>query len=565
MNQPCLTGPTIPTARHASPVPALAPPLTPLPVRSLARRTVLAAGAFAALTSCSSPDAPAAGPSGASASGPSRSTAGSPGPAVTPSASGGSAPADWPALGRGLDGTLVRPGDSAYDTARRLYNTRFDSQRPAAVAYVRHEDDIRECLAFARTSGTPVAIRSGGHSYAGLSAGTGRLVVDVSALSGVDPDGTVGAGARLGDIYRSLGAHGLTVPGGSCATVGISGLTLGGGHGVASRAYGLTCDNLTSATLVTADGRTLTADATRNKDLFWALRGGGNGSFGVVTRLGFRTSPAPQTVVCNLSWPWSRAGAVLAAWQEWGPDQPDEIWSSLHFDAGADGADPTVSLAVFSLGTYGDLQNAVDRLADRVGSSASTVSLRRRGYEEAMLAYAGCAGLTADQCHLPGTAPGRKAQGVLGRETYAAASDFFNQSLPPEGVRSLTGRVEAFTRLSAGEGAKGSVILTALGGAVNRVARDATAFVHRDSRMLAQYIAAWSPGAPGTSATTAQGWLKSIHAAMGPHASGEAYQNYTDPTLTDWRRAYFGSSADRLEKLREQYDPEKLFAGPQTP
>ncbi|WP_328720804.1 FAD-binding oxidoreductase [Streptomyces sp. NBC_00247] len=556
MNQQHPADPAIPPARRASPA----------PVPSLARRAVLAAGASAALTACSSPDAPAAGPSAASPSGVPRPATGSPGPPTnTPAASADSAPADWPALGRSLDGTLVRPGDSAYDTARRLYNTRFDTQRPAAVAYVRHEDDIRECLAFARATGTPVAIRSGGHSYAGLSAGTGRLVVDVSAIESVDRDGTIGAGARLGDIYRSLGAHGLTIPGGSCATVGISGLTLGGGHGVASRAYGLTCDNLTSATLVTADGRTLTADATRHKDLFWALRGGGNGSFGVVTRLRFRTSPAPRTVVCNLGWPWSRAGAVLAAWQEWGPDQPDEIWSSLHFEAGTDGADPTVSLAAFSLGTYGDLQNAVDRLADRAGASASTVSLRRRGYEEAMLAYAGCSGLTADQCHLPGTTPGRTARGALGRETYAAASDFFTRSLPPEGLRTLTGRVEAFTRQPAGEGAKGSVILTALGGAVNRVARDATAFVHRDSRMLAQYLASWSPDASGTSATAAQGWLKSIHTAMGPHASGEAYQNYTDPTLTDWRRAYFGPSADRLGKLRDQYDPERLFAGPQTP
>ncbi|MGW2842634.1 FAD-binding oxidoreductase [Streptomyces sp. NPDC001493] len=553
-----------PAPRHPNPVPAPAalPP---------ARRTVLAAGALAALTSaaasCSAPgaDSPGADASGTGRPGVPRPATGSPTPTRSPAASAGGAPADWQALGRGLDGTLVRPEDSPYDTARRLYNTRFDTQRPAAVAYVRHEDDIRACLAFARTTGTPVAIRSGGHSYAGLSGGTGRLVVDVSALSGVEADGTIGAGARLGDIYRGLGAHGLTVPGGSCATVGISGLTLGGGHGVASRAYGLTCDNLTSATLVTADGRTLTADAGQNQDLFWGLRGGGNGTFGVVTRLHFRTSPAPQTVVCNLGWPWSRAGAVLAAWQEWGPDQPDEIWSSLHFEAGADGADPTVSLAAFSLGTYGDLQNAVDRLADRAGSPASTVSLRRRGYEDAMLAYAGCAGLTADQCHLPGTTPGRTARGVLGRETYAAASDFFTRSLPPEGLRALTGGVEAFGRRSVGEGGKGSVILTALGGAVNRVARDATAFVHRDSRMLAQYIAAWSPDSPGSSATRAQGWLKDIHAAMAPHASGEAYQNYSDPTLTDWRRAYFGSSADRLGRLRDRYDPEGLFAGPQTP
>ncbi|WEH41032.1 FAD-binding oxidoreductase [Streptomyces sp. AM 2-1-1] len=568
MNQPRPPRPVVPPARTV-PAPETAtrrPTAPPSAASPSARRTVLVAGALAALASaaasCSAPGDPDDGRPGAprpSAASPRPRTTGSPGPAATPT---GGAPADWPALGRSLDGSLVRPDDAAYATARRVYNTRFDTQRPAAVAYVRHEDDIRECLAFARRTGTPVAIRSGGHSYTGRSGGDGRLVVDVSALSGVDRDGTIGAGARLGDVYRGLGAHGLTIPGGSCATVGISGLTLGGGHGVASRAYGLTCDSLTSATLVTADGATLTADTVRNQDLFWALRGGGNGGFGVVTRLRFRTSPAPRTVVCDLSWPWSRAGAVLAAWQEWGPDQPDEIWSSLHLSARPGGAEPTVTLSAFSLGTYGDLQNAVDRLADRAGSSASTVSLRRRGYEEAMLLYAGCAGLTAEECHLPGTTPGRTARGALGRETYAAASDFFSRSLPPEGIRALTGRAEAFSRLAGAGGSEGSVILTALGGAVNRVARDATAFVHRDSRMLAQYLASWPPNTAGS---VAQGWLKNTHAAMRPHASGEAYQNYADPTLTDWRHAYFGTSADRLGKLRGRYDPGQLFAGPQTP
>ncbi|MFI6650990.1 FAD-binding oxidoreductase [Streptomyces sp. NPDC050529] len=525
------------------------------------RRTVLTAGAAAVLTGAAATACDTAGPgTPAGGSTPATSAATGTSPATSPTASP-SVPADWPALGRSLAGSLVRPDDAAYPTARQLYNTRYDDQKPAAVAYVRHEADIRECLAFARRSSVPVAIRSGGHSYAGWSSGNGRLVIDVSSLKRVDRDGTIGAGARLLDVYQGLAAHGLTIPGGSCPTVGISGLTLGGGHGVASRAYGLTCDSLTAATIVTADGKTLTADATHHPDLFWALRGAGNGNFGVVTELSFRTRPVPQTVSAYMSWPWSRAGAVVTAWQEWGPDQPDEIWSAAHVAAGPGGGNPTVSVSAFSLGTYGDLQNAVDRLADRIGASASSVSLRRRSYQEAMLVYAGCSGITDAQCHLPGTTPGRDPQGSLQRETYAAASDFYDRSLPPAGVQALLDRTEAFTRIGAAEGGGGSVALTALGGAVNRVDPQATAFVHRGSRMLAQYIGAWRTGTAGTAQ---QKWLKDTHGALRRYASGAAYQNYTDPALTDWRKAYYGPAAARLGEVKKTYDPEGFFTYPQS-
>ncbi|MER6348959.1 FAD-binding oxidoreductase [Streptomyces sp. NPDC001595] len=470
----------------------------------------------------------------------------------------GRAPASWNTLAGDLDGTLVRPGDAAWPTARQLYNTRFDSLKPAAVAYVAHADDIATTLAHARARGLRVAIRNGGHSYAGWSSGNGRLIIDVSRLNGIRASGgsaVVGAGAKLIDVYRALAAKGATIPAGSCPTVGVSGLVLGGGHGVVSRAYGLTCDSLTQATLVTADGKRITADADEHKDLFWALRGAGNGTFGVVTELRFRTHPAPQAVTGHLSWPWAKAAAVVKAWQEWGPDQPDEIWSSLHL-ARAAGGSPTVSVAAFSLGTYGELQNAVDRLAARVGASASSVSLRRRSYEEAMEIYAGCSSFATDaQCHLPGSTPGRSPQGALGRETYAARSDFFDRSVPAAGIQTLLNRIEAV------QGGAGSIALTALGGAVNRVSPTATAFVHRRSRMLAQYIASWRAGTAGTAA---QSWLKSAHDAMRPYASGAAYQNYTDPTLKDWRTAYYGDAAPRLAKLKRAYDPNRVFTHPQA-
>ncbi|MFI1723315.1 FAD-binding oxidoreductase [Streptomyces sp. NPDC020489] len=478
--------------------------------------------------------------------------------ARTSARTGAAAPADWTALARDLDGSLVRPGDTDWPAAHQLYNTRFDSLKPAAVAYIAHAQDIRTALAYARAHGLHVAIRNGGHSYAGWSSGNGRLIVDVSKLNKVRSSGrtaVVGAGSKLIDVYRALAAKGVTIPAGSCPTVGVSGLTLGGGHGVVSRAYGLTCDSLTQATLVTADGRQLTANATTNKDLFWALRGAGNGNFGVVTELHFTTHPAPQAVTAYLSWPWARAAAVVKAWQEWGPSQPDEIWSSLHL-AGTPGGRTTVSVAAFSLGTYGELQNAVDRLADKVGANATSVSLKRRSYEDAMEVYAGCSSFATDaQCHLPGKTPGRSPQGALGRETYAAKSDFFDRSLSTAGIRAMLKQIESV------RGGAGDIALTALGGAVNRVSPTATAFVHRRSRMLAQYIAAWKAG---TSGTTAQSWLTRAHDAMKPYASGAAYQNYTDPALTNWRQAYYGDAASRLTALKKQYDPDGFFTFPQA-
>lgn len=248
------------------------------------RRTFIAGGA-AALTATACTGTRADTKSGTTTSRP---------PLRTTSAT---TPTTWSALAQDLDGPLIRPGDTTWNTARQLYNTRFDTLKPAAIAYVAHPADIRTALTYAHAHNLHVAIRNGGHSYAGWSSGNGRLVIDVSKLNKIHASaGTavIGAGAKLIDVYRGLAAKGETIPAGSCPTVGVSGLTLGGGHGVVSRAYGLTCDSLTRATIITADGKQLTADATTNKDLFWALRGAGNGNFGIVTELQFKTHPAPK-------------------------------------------------------------------------------------------------------------------------------------------------------------------------------------------------------------------------------------------------------------------------------
>ncbi len=512
------------------------------------RRTALKAGggalAAAWLTGCG----PAGGDSGADgkASPPSTGTGA---PSRTPSPSFSPVAADWPKLAAALHGSLVRPQDAAYGTDRRLYNTRFDNLRPAAIAYVTGADDIRRCLDFAHRTATAPVVRSGGHSYAGWSSGNGKLIIDVSRLKSIRLDGTtatVGAGAKLIDVYDTLGRQGRTIPAGSCPSVGVSGLALGGGHGVMSRSMGLTCDNLIGATLITADGTTHEVSADHEPDIFWALRGAGCGNFGVVTSLRFSTHPVPAVVTGYLTWPWSRAAAVVGAWQSWGPDQPDHIWSALHLDC-APGGSPTVSVPMLSTGSRADLAAAADRLADSAGAPASSVSLKPHTYLDATFSYAGCAGLSAAQCHL---APA----GRLGRETYTARSDFYDTNLPAAGIEALLAQVQRLANTSGG--GAGSIALTALGGAVNRVSPTATAFSHRGSRFLAQYLASDS--------LSATSWLDTTHSAMRRYASGGAYQNYTDPALTDWRTAYYGQNADRLTALKRTLDPQRLFDFPQA-
>ncbi|MFD7023127.1 FAD-binding protein [Promicromonospora sukumoe] len=472
-------------------------------------------------------------------------------------------PGAWQALRESLDGAVVLPEDAGYDAARRLFNGRFEHLRPAAVAYPEHAADIAECLAVARSSGVPVAVRSGGHSYAGWSGGTGRLVVDVGRMARVDVDGrtaTVGAGARLGAVYDQLAAHGVTVPAGTCPTVGIAGLTLGGGHGVMSRAYGLTCDNLVRATLVTADGREIVCDDERDPELFWALRGAGGGTFGVVTGLELRTHPTGPTASADLAWAWRDARRVLADWQQWVPSLPDHVWTALRLQRTADG--PTVSATVFSLGDRDELESLVDGLP----GGAVDVVVREEPHADAMRRLGGEPAAERDAA-----APDFAPDGEPGAEPeahphyYDVRSQFLRRPLPSGGVEAATRAVEA-----AGPGIEVVVAVVALGGATNRVAPGETAFVHRDSLFLVQHEAYWTPSdlrgpAEVAAAERAAGdWLVSVHDVLRPYASGEAYQNVPDPRLPDAERAYYGDAVPRLRRVRHRLDPDGVFSRPRT-
>jgi len=457
-----------------------------------------------------------------------------------------------------LHGPLIRPQSPDYSSARQLFNTRFDSVHPAAIAYATSPADVETCLAFARRFGLPLAPRAGGHSYAGYSTTTG-IVLDVSRMNTVSVDagsGTaiVGAGARLIDVYAVLAQDGLLLPAGTCPTVGIAGLTLGGGISVLSRKLGLTCDNLLTAQVVVADGRVLTCDATHEPDLFWALRGGGGGNFGVVTAFTFRVHPVATLSRFTLRWPWGHAVAVLDAWQNWAPHAPDELWSSCKFQATRDkSAEPIVQVDGVFLGSVSALDPLLAQLTSQMDTAPLSRFVAEVGLLETMLSEANCEGLSVSQCHLPSQDP----NGLLERSTFQAKSDFFTRSLPRNGIDRL---VNAITGCQASPVlGQGGIGVDAFGGAINRVAADATAFVHRNALFSIQYAATWNASDPVPIVVANQSWLSEMWQAMRPYASGAAYQNYIDADLSNWPQAYYGANLPRLQRVKAAYDPADVF------
>ncbi|REE98794.1 FAD-binding oxidoreductase [Thermomonospora umbrina] len=497
------------------------------------RRGFLAAAGLAALAGGCDGDRPAP------ASPPRRTRS------ASPSATG---PADWRALGEGLAGSLIRPGDDAYDEARKLYIPRFDRIRPAGIAYCAEPEDVRECVGFARRRGLPVAVRSGGHGYAGWSTGTG-LVIDVSPMNVVKSDAgraTVGAGARLIEVYEGLTDEGVSIPAGTCPTVGIAGLALGGGIGVLSRRHGLTCDVMEAVRLVTADGRILDCDAEREPELFWACRGGGGGNFGVAVEFAFRTHRAEDLTTFSLRWPWRRAAKALAAWQAWAPGAPDELWSGLQINSEPSAGSPTLDVTGVA---FGDPGPHLDRLTALVGSDPTSRGATGHGYLDAMRLMGGCADGGVAECHRAGTLPGSRRDGGFPRTEYTAKSHVATRPLPASAIEGLT------RRFADGNGVAGrSVLLDALGGATGRVRAGDTAFPHRGGLYTVQYIAA----------TADRAWLRGLHGAMEPHLGGAAYVNYADPELRDWRRAHHGAGYERLARVKRAYDLERLFTFAQS-
>ncbi|AUG75277.1 FAD-binding dehydrogenase [Kitasatospora sp. MMS16-BH015] len=455
------------------------------------------------------------------------------------------APPDWQELDRRLDGRLLLRGSPGYADHRLGYNQLDDDQYPAAVALCTSPSDVQHCLDLARGHGLPIAARSGGHSYLGYSVPDGGLVVDLRSMAQVDvrPDGTtaIGPGARLIEVYTALARAGRLLPAGACPTVGIGGLALGGGIGVLARAYGLTCDRLTAAQVVTADGTLREASPDSEPDLHWALRGGGGGNFGVVTALEFRTEPAQDLTVFSLGFPAGSAADLLGAWLSWTPGTPRAFWSSLLINGGTP---PDPHLVGCHVGPQSAADQLLDSLIATAGVRPDSRSVQTKDYLGAMTYMAGCSAKTLAQCRP--TAEG----GTLSRDAFLAGSRLVGPT-PPD-----AGRV---TDLLLGR--DGSYLLfDALGGAVADLAPDATAFPHRAAPASIQIFTETTPaGRTGARDTVAA--LRDGLTRLGTEGS---YVNYLDATLPDWGHAYYGTNLDRLRATALRYDPDAVFAFPQS-
>jgi hypothetical protein len=455
---------------------------------------------------------------------------------------------------------LIMPTNSAYANDRLLYNSKFVDLHPQAIAYCASADDVARCVDFATSRAVELTARSGGHSYGGYSNSDG-LVIDVSRLATIAVNtttntATIGAGAQLIDIYNTVGAHDRLLPGGSCPTVGIAGLTLGGGIGVFARKYGLTSDNLLSINLVTADGSHVSASADQHSDLLWACQGGGGGNFGIATSFEFQVHAMPEVTLFTLQYPWAAATTMLEAWQQWITTMPDELWSNCQ---------------LLSQGTYGflaqvtgvycgstiQLATLLAPLKSAIGSAPTYSFSGSNDYITAMAIEAGCSGLSIASCHLATSSP----EGTLSHSAYSAKSSYVNEPMTHAQAVSFVEAVENLAQHAPTVG--GGLAFDAYGGAVNRVASDATSFVHRDKLACIQATYSWTATTPLSVISAGATWLTWLGTSVFDPLTG-AYQNYIDPTLSDWKDAYYGSNLDRLIKVKKNYDPENHFSFAQS-
>lgn len=476
------------------------------------------------------------------------------------SGAGGRTP--WEKLRRHIQGTLVLPEDQGYAQARQSYFSQFDAVGPRGVAYCASVEDVRSCLRFAQDHDLPAVPRGGGHSQAGYSTGPG-LVIDMTRLRSVEVKAdtvAVGAGAQQIDVLAALSPHGLAPVGGTCPTVGVAGYLLGGGYGLLTRGEGMACDHLVSAQVVLADGRVVTCSRESDPDLFWALRGGGGGNFGIVTRLESAPVRISRLVNFTLSWPWERAAAVLAGWQEWVAEGPAELGTVLGValpDAAA-GKTPVVTVTGAWTGSAQSLERVLDGLAARVGAPPAGRTVETLAYWDAMMRWYGCSDKSVEQCHRIGYTP----EAMLRRGDFLRLRNrMFTRPMPRAGDETLLAAFDAHRRAGHGR----SITGVALGGRANDPARTDTAYVHRDTQFALIFADTMADGRLGVEdREAAQTWVTAQFQAVDKYSNGETYQNMPDPLLTDWRKAYYGENHRRLTEVRQRYDPSRFFRFPQA-
>lgn len=440
-------------------------------------------------------------------------------------------PTGWEGLSTALGGKVVLPDSPQFAGAKQVFNTNYNGSTPAAVVTPTSAADVQKAMAFAAAHNLKVAPRSGGHSYIGASTANGTMVLDLRQLPGdanydaATGQVTVTPATSLYTMHRTLAAAGRGIPTGTCPSVGAAGHALGGGMGAQSRHAGLLCDQLTSASVVLPSGQAVTASAASNPDLFWALRGGGGGNFGVTTSLTFATFPTKDVDVVNLNFPPQSFAQVLVGWQNWLRTADQHSWALADATVDAMGVHCRI-LATCPAGSGNSTAAAITQ----------AVGLQPSGTENHTFNYLDLVNYLA---------VGNLNPSPLG---YVGGSDVFT-TVNAGVAQGIAAAVNAFPR---GAG-RMLAIMHALDGALATVAPGATAFPWRRQSALVQwYVETGDPAA-------ATNWLTTAHQAVQQYSVG-GYVNYIEANQSPSR--YFGPNLSRLSAVRQKYDPGRvMFSG----
>jgi FAD/FMN-containing dehydrogenase len=440
----------------------------------------------------------------------------------------------------GFRGEIFTPEDPGYDQARSVYNGMID-KRPALIARALGVSDVVAAVRYASGAGLPIAVRGGGHSVAGHGTCDDGIVIDLSTMRGVhvDPDAQtawVQGGATLADVDHETQLYGLAVPTGQVSKTGIAGLTLNGGMGMLQRKYGLTCDNLLAARLVTATGELVTATETENADLLWALRGGG-GNFGVVTSFKYQLHQVGPLMVAGLvAYPIDQAAEVLEFLRDFIADAPEELSADVIFQF----APPLEAIPEEFRGRQ--VVGIFVRWCGDIGQGMEAVRPIQE-FGTPVLNFVGPMPLVAVQTMLDPLNP----DGNLHYWTGEFLPRFDRKE------------IEIVAEIGATLPTHYSIVqVIPFNAAPTRVAPDATAFAHRTDSWLIHVLSQWTDPADTERCVT---WAKEARSGLATVGSGDAYLNLlTDDEDTDRVRAFWSDGRlRRLGRIKHQYDPENVF------
>ncbi len=433
-----------------------------------------------------------------------------------------------------LTGRIVLPENPDYNVARQEFNT-FFNRFPLVIVFAQETKDIINAIRWARYRDIPIRMRSGRHNYEGLSVVDAGIVIDVSDMKQVEVNRkrgtvTVQTGLRDFELAEILGAQGLVVPPGLCPTTGIAGYTLGGGQSSLSRPWGLAIDNLLEVEMVDANGRMLHANAEHNSDLFWALRGGGGGNFGICTSFRFRTHRIDTVAYAAVNWDLQDLEPVLRAWQKYTLPRSDKRLTPLLTIAS--GQQSLLLMQGVFLGSSEELEFLLEPLL-RAGSPQNVIIEEIPWLEAA-------ARIAATQPDSP--------------EPFKSVGPFLYHLLPDEGIATIRRFISEPPVSSV------SVFFHGLGGAVAEVPNTATAYFYRKALSNMSFYATWNTpegAAPGIR------WVEDFRKAMHPFTQG-VYVNTPDLLIKNWPKAYFGRNFEELTQVKAKYDPENIFRFPQS-